>query len=121
MDDFREYEIWARTIQERINRELGDLKGENDRKRLSDLYILASSAYVGLRQIVSKDEDIESIESVTPEELDAERATWESLKKLAAAVDAVTADLRLVDDSEEADGTLSPVMKKVSERWGMAS
>lgn len=123
MEDVREYTYWARTAQKRISRELAELKGTNDRKRLSELYILATSSHVGIGQIVSEDDDIEGIESESSEELAAERAMWESLNELAEIADAVKAELHRVDDtgegvdSEEGVDNLSAASKKVAERW----
>lgn len=117
MEDLREYEAWARTVQKRISRELAELKEMPDRKGLSELHVLATSSFVGIGEMISADEDIESIESETSEELAAERAMWEALNELAAVADAVEAELHQLDDSKGVDTKASTTRRKVEERW----
>jgi hypothetical protein len=112
-----EHGVRARIIQERISRELAELKGTHDRRRLSELYIIATTSVVGMGQLISEDEDIERIESETPEELAEEHAMWDALQELAEVANAVEAELYQVDDSQGVDNTLSAAQKKATERW----
>lgn len=108
MDVLREYGYWIRVAQERISRELDQLKGTNDRKKLSELYILAFSSFVGIDRFLSEDERIVRIESETSEEIEVERANLKALQELSATVRSVEAELHQVDDSEASEETPLP-------------
>jgi hypothetical protein len=126
MKDLREYENWARVVQERISREFGELKGMNDRRKLSELSVLAATSVIGIGHLLSEDEDIEGIESESDEELAAERAMWEAVGELSKVAENVEAELQLAENAEDADITLSTAQEadttlstaqKVAERW----
>jgi hypothetical protein len=102
MEALSEYGNWIRGTRERIRQDLGELKGTNDRKKLSELYILAYSSFVGMDRFVSEDERIVGIESEASEEVEAERAVTVALQELSTTVRDVEAALRQVDDGEEA-------------------
>jgi hypothetical protein len=102
MEALSEYGNWIRGTRGRIRQELGELKGTNDRKKLSELYILAYSSFVGMDRFVSEDEHIVGIESEASEEVEAERAVTVALQELSTTVRDVEAALRQVDDGEEA-------------------